>query len=172
VDESPSVTHNQTTSTALSSPSSLLSKATLNTLRSTYSAPPADAFTTALSKGRDGQREDSENSLQFCRKDGIYFTREDKQVEYAKDFCHQYRKHKMTEESDSITSLYEGDNDEVYQYSVFWIKGCALHQRQGFTGCFDLMYDNFKVCNNGGKGGTRRKGCLWFEYRPNWMEDI
>ena len=164
VDESPSATHTrQTTRTALRSPVSSPSKATPTILRSTfttYSTPPADAFTTVLPTGGDEPREDSEYSLQFCRKDGVYFTLEDTHKQNAKDFCEQYSKHKMKEESDSITSLYEGDNDEIYQYSVSWIKGCTFHQQQDFTGCYDLMYNNFKDYNNGSKGSTKRKGYL------------
>lgn len=77
----------------------------------------------------------------------------------------------MDRDSDSISILYRGRKGEIYQYAVSWVWGYTLNTKQGFNRCNRIMSENYAKCNNGGKGGARRKGYLWFEYRSNWLRD-
>jgi hypothetical protein len=86
----------------------------------------------------------------------------------AKGFCSEQNGKKLSKDSDSITSLYS-DHPVVYQYSVSWIPDCSLETEQLIDdeSCEDIMIGNFRNCNNGGKGGESRDGCVLYAYRSN-----
>lgn len=113
----------------------------------------------------------AEYSKRFCRKDGKYFTDNSTQIKHSHEFCDENKERVFYANSDPVTSLYQREQEEVYQYSVFWAKGCTLATEQGLEGCEEIMIDNYEACDNGGKGGGLRKKCLVFEYRSNRLSD-
>ncbi|EQL02485.1 hypothetical protein OCS_01806 [Ophiocordyceps sinensis CO18] len=68
----------------------------------------------------------------------------------------------------------------VYALGVSWKEGCRLEDGRTevtlgnpYGGdfdeslCYNLWYNNWKGCNNGGKGGTTQVGCLVYSFRPS-----
>jgi hypothetical protein len=124
---------------------------------------------------------------QKCRGFGTYFTDRTLFENNLEDFCGDYegvtmkrdRDRDSDTDYDSITVIYqaperpraEGDLEDIYQYDIHWISDCPLATSQTITDCMELMRGNYYGCNNGGKGGSIRVGCLLYAYRPNKLQE-
>lgn len=113
-------------------------------------------------------------SPQHCRQKGKYFTDEGLFLKQVDHFCTENKSTSMSAKADSITFLYQGTKKEIYQYSVTWIEDCTHMDEQLLNSdgptCKEIMTENFRKCDNGGKGGSKRKDCLMFEYRANILQ--
>lgn len=74
-------------------------------------------------------------------------------------------------------------NRGLYSMRAVWKDGCVLPNGKkevsaqnplpagaagADTKCYDLFYNNWKNCNNGGTGGSIQVGCIVYDFYPKW----
>ncbi|KAK3317193.1 hypothetical protein B0T19DRAFT_434438 [Cercophora scortea] len=94
---------------------------------------------------------------------------------------------KPVKRGDPSTNVHFGARDDKgawYQFNIYWADGCVLDynpiswdaiypanplagaQPGDTNACRDLLVDNYRLCNNGGVGGSIQVGCLVYEFKP------
>ncbi|KAG9250649.1 uncharacterized protein F5Z01DRAFT_353506 [Emericellopsis atlantica] len=135
------------------------------TSASTRSLPPqSQAVETVTVMPSIFSDELSEPRCYSRENEGI--TLEDTQAWVSELFCNAFEDEVLNTLSDPIARTYMEEEEQLYHFRVSWLRGCVVEEERGLEGCKDIMFENYKKCNNGGKGGYTDKGCLRFEYRP------
>jgi hypothetical protein len=76
-------------------------------------------------------------------------------------------------------------NSGLYSMRAIWKEGCVLPDDKtevsaqnplpsGAPGadesCYDLFFNNWRKCNNGGVGGSTQVGCIVYDFAPKWRD--
>lgn len=106
-------------------------------------------------------------------------------VKYYATLACANTKYKMMKRNDSSTFIHMirgGPDKQPYQFNISWKDQCQLVSgaeeilvgdplsgADRFTGdpCINMLYDNWRQCDNGGKGGNIQAGCLMYDFRPS-----
>ncbi|KAM7216721.1 hypothetical protein V8F06_007831 [Rhypophila decipiens] len=101
----------------------------------------------------------------------------------ARDICNRWKndlkgKTLLNKDSAPLTGFSKAFVNTNERYSVTWAQGCDVVKEQELEfpatwgtdkgiPCAELIYNNWKDCNNKGGGGWRQVGCLRYEFHAD-----
>lgn len=107
----------------------------------------------------------------------------------ANAMCDTFSKKTIKKDDSSTYPFWETTeyfgNHMSYSMRAVWKDGCVLPNDKtevsaqnplpkGAPGadvsCYDLFFNNWRNCNNGGVGGSTQVGCIVYDFQPKWRD--